>query len=126
MLYSALASEPDWEFRIATLQPGGFKDQIKMSLHQVRFKDKPEYEALSYVWGKPKVTESISLNGQPFNITTNLFLALRRLRHEDKPRLLWIDAICIDQSNTQERQQQVSRMKEIYSCASKVTVWMGE
>ncbi|KAL5321352.1 hypothetical protein ACEPPN_009308 [Leptodophora sp. 'Broadleaf-Isolate-01'] len=126
MLYSALASEPDWEFRIATLQPGGFKDQIKISLHQVRFKDKPEYEALSYVWGKPKVTESISLNGQPFNITTNLFLALRRLRHEDKRRLLWIDAICIDQSNTQERQQQVSRMKEIYSCASKVTVWMGE
>jgi hypothetical protein len=121
--YETLA---DSEFRIAILHPGERTDAIEIRLSHASVDQNPTYEALSYVWGDATVTESINLHGQPFNITVNLFFALRRLRHKDKPRHIWIDSICIDQSNNLERQQQISRMRDIYSRAFKVIVWTGE
>ncbi|MCJ1378901.1 hypothetical protein MMC17_002000 [Xylographa soralifera] len=58
-------------------------------------------------------------------VTTNLEAAMRYLRHEFAERLLWIDAICVDQSNIEERNQQVQLMKAIYSNADVVQVWLG-
>ena len=74
------------------------------------------------------------LDGQQFNITQNLHDALRRLTngHGGKQRLvakrdfLWVDAICIDQSNITERSQQVPLMRKLYEQAQKVYVWLGE
>jgi hypothetical protein len=62
----------------------------------------PEFEALSYVWGDPLITRQIKLNSQPFRVTENLEAALRRLRHDDRARIMWIDAICINQRNPRE------------------------
>ena len=59
-------------------------------------------------------------------ITTNLEAALRYLSYSDVERVLWIDAICIDQSNVEERNHQVPLMKTIYSNADAVQVWLGE
>lgn len=84
------------------------------------------YEALSYAWGDPILDRSINLGGEDFAITTNLHLALRHLRHADHERILWVDAVCIDQHNIKERSHQVSRMNDIYSQASNVIVWLGE
>lgn len=114
------------EFRIAILQPGGLDDTIEISLRHADFDDNVNYQALSYVWGDKSITRRISLHGQQFDIRINLFLALRRLRHKDAPRLLWIDSICINQKNDLERQQQISRMRDIYSRASKVIIWTGD
>lgn len=86
----------------------------------------PEYEALSYAWGELKLDRSIRLEGKPFAITANLHLALRALRYSDQERVLWVDALCIDQHNITERSHQVSRMNDIYSQASNVIVWLGE
>jgi hypothetical protein len=92
--------------------------------------DAPEVEALSYTWGSPdnpvdifvKVGESSFCT---LSVTQNLAEALRYLRLEDKPRLLWIDAICVNQQDMDERSSQVELMADIYSLAKKVVVWLG-
>ncbi len=57
------------------------------------------FEALSYTWGEMVFTHPIILNDLSFNVTENLSEALVHLRRENEIRLLWIDALCIDQSN---------------------------
>lgn len=84
------------------------------------------YEALSYAWGDPIFNKSIRLADAHFPVTTNLKVILRALRHPTQERVLWIDAVCIDQHNIQERSHQVSRMNEIYSQAANVIIWLGE
>jgi hypothetical protein len=84
------------------------------------------YEALSYVWGNPASPKSITVNHQNLHVTQNLHGALLRLRHDLWPRIVWIDAICIDQSNNKEKEHQIQMMAEIYAKASRVVVWLGE
>jgi hypothetical protein len=67
----------------------------------------------------------IKVNGQRFLITHGLFRALSELRHPNKSRLLWIDAISINQADTEERHLQVQQMRHIYSHAHRVIVWLG-
>lgn len=57
------------------------------------------YEALSYVWGNKESADKIKVNGCLFTVTENLFEALSNLRQAEEDRLLWVDAICIDQSH---------------------------
>jgi len=83
------------------------------------------YEALSYVWGSSHKDDRIQVNGFAMDVTINLYSALQRLRYEDRDRILWIDAICIDQSNPKERGHQVDRMAEIYKLADQVIIWLG-
>lgn len=88
------------------------------------------YEALSYEWGQPPNGEfRFSLtNGDSIDITANLAAALRDLRHHDPsaaPRLLWADGICINQNDTEERQEQVAMMSDIYRQAERVVTYMG-
>ena len=59
-------------------------------------------------------------------LKNNLYMALRRLRMPARPVVLWVDAICIDQDNAAEKEDQVARMVEIYSRASRVVIWLGE
>lgn len=88
----------------------------------------PQYEALSYVWGKPNNVSPILLNGRVWNVTANLELALRHFRRYEKGehRTLWVDALCINQGDIPERNQQVSIMRDIYNGAQDVLVWLGE
>jgi hypothetical protein len=84
------------------------------------------YEALSYIWGGDERTCSITIEEQNLDATANLYTALIRLRGRSLERILWIDAICIDQNNLDERSQQVQLMAMIYSKAHCVLVWLGE
>ncbi|KAL8637086.1 MAG: hypothetical protein Q9226_009162 [Calogaya cf. arnoldii] len=88
--------------------------------------DRPAYEALSYTWGKSPDRHIIFVDGLHFPITPNLDLALSYLRKPDEPRVLWIDALCIDQENLAEKNHQVRMMQSIYSKASRVLIWPGE
>lgn len=87
--------------------------------------DSKSYEALSYVWGDPARRRPITVGGQLFQATENLEMALRSLRRRTEERLLWIDAICINQNNIPERNEQVQLMGHIYRCARRVIVWLG-
>ncbi|EUC38128.1 hypothetical protein COCCADRAFT_22470 [Bipolaris zeicola 26-R-13] len=86
----------------------------------------PPYEALSYTWGVEESTCRISLNSLPFHIRPNLRDALRRLRQSSSTRTVWIDAICINQNNEDEKGVQVPLMGDIYTRAERVIAWLGE
>lgn len=83
------------------------------------------FEALSYTWGDLTTPHEITLNSAKLAITGNLHSALRHLRIADEDRSMWIDAICIDQSNEEERGHQVGQMGDIYSQAEQVIFWLG-
>jgi hypothetical protein len=90
----------------------------------------PKYEALSYVWGverspDPVMIKSQSLKRSFLNVTQNLATALVYLRHRTERRVLWIDALCINQEDMEERSSQVARMAEIYRLAHRVVLWLG-
>ncbi|KAI4274215.1 MAG: hypothetical protein LQ337_004094 [Flavoplaca oasis] len=111
--------------RLLILKSGSSPVAIDCHLIQVPLGDGPSYEALSYTWGTPEFTSSISLNGTDFQVTPNLGSALKRLRLDNEDRIMWIDAICIDQANISEKSQQVQQMRRIYQSASRVVVWLG-
>ncbi|TVY80845.1 Heterokaryon incompatibility protein 6 OR allele [Lachnellula suecica] len=120
---------PD-SIRLLELLAGEASDPIRIALSEVRFQDNPEYEALSYTWGGEDGDNtrscSIDCDGRYIRITKNCEAALRQLRSQDKSVSLWIDAICIDQENLNERGHQVGLMRDIYSKASQVLIWLGE
>ena len=149
--YSAL-DEDDSEIRLMTLLPGQFEDDISITLKTVILTKEhiPQFEALSYVWGskenpinifvkarKPKRSKSYPLLDRKrrrrpeacshgtISVTQNLVTALPYLRKEDRPRVFWIDAICVNQQDRAERGHQVKRMAAVYSLACQVIVWLG-
>ncbi|KAG4433772.1 hypothetical protein IFR05_010739 [Cadophora sp. M221] len=115
--------------RLVILEAGRGQDPVKCRLIHVSLDDDPQYEALSYAWGDPSVTTPIYLDGKTFSVTENLEAALVNLRDESlgnpKNRVLWIDAICINQLHILERNDQVHRMRRIYGNAVTVLIWLG-
>ena len=118
--------DDDDDIRLIHLMPGAFDDALDLSLVSYASSERPDYEALSYVWGDSTYQQKVVVNGEFVSIRLNLEVALRYLRKENESRTLWVDAICIDQQNTLERNQQVSRMRDIYADAQYTIIWMGE
>ena len=88
----------------------------------------PAYDALSYCWGEDEGTTLITCNGVELEIRKNLHKALQYLLKDRCPsyRPLWIDAICLNQDDDEEKAVQVPRMGEIYRAATRTVVWLGE
>ncbi|KAN0075032.1 Heterokaryon incompatibility protein (HET) domain containing protein [Elaphomyces granulatus] len=85
------------------------------------------YEALSYVWGNPDETVPIKIGEHCFmKVTKNLHAALLRLRNHSFERIVWVDAVCINQADDQEKAHQIQNMTKIYGQASRVIIWLGE
>lgn len=84
-----------------------------------------KYRCLSYMWGDDKEETEIFVNGRPLRVRDNLyqFLRVAQARFNDKP--LWIDALCINQSNHIEKSHQVQRMGQIYENAEEMLIWLG-
>ncbi|KAJ2896080.1 hypothetical protein MKZ38_005908 [Zalerion maritima] len=120
------------EIRILHLHPGAGNDPVTVHLFHERLDgpDHHQFEALSYVWGTsdPASLVPIRVGHGTLFVTLNLHLALRHLRYSEpgRIRLLWADALCINQSDVAERNRQVKMMGDIYSRASRTTVWLGE
>jgi hypothetical protein len=113
--------------RILHLLPAKSRlDDIECELQVVRLVDEPVYEALSYTWGDESHRRYINVNGQRFSVTSNLWSALRYLRHTSNTRCLWVDAICINQQNITERSFMVSQMHVIYHNSKRVIAWLGD
>lgn len=142
----------DWrEIRLLTLQPGSSSDDIQIKVSRrvisaelmtddnlVSARSGPAWECLSYTWGNMEDSKTIYVEHDDptyggiasFEVGLNLFAALQQLRYCDRERLLWIDAICIDQSGTpqsiKEKSHQIPAMLEIYQLSSAVVIWLGE
>ena len=125
-LYQAVGLPDEDSIRLLDLLPGTHKE-IRANLRTVSLSSKPQYEALSYTWGASELGKTISINKYyRLPVTDSVFRALRRLRRRFCVRTLWIDALCINQNDSDERMQQVGMMREIYQTAKVVDVWLGE
>ncbi|ROW15166.1 hypothetical protein VPNG_02948 [Cytospora leucostoma] len=113
------------QIRILRVLPGRYDDPIECELYTAHLGDRPYYEALSYVWGDPTICKPIFLEGREVQVTTNLRAALRSLRLRDKIRHMWVDALCIDQTDDIEKSHQVNLMKIIYEQTARALLWLG-
>jgi hypothetical protein len=118
------------EVRLLTLLPGNLGEDIHVQLFTQILTQKftPRYEALSYAWGTAEDPVNIYVGNSKnyvLSVSKNLACALDHLRFKETSRILWIDAICVDQQNLEERSQQVGRMADIYRLAERVMVWVG-
>lgn len=125
--------------RLLRLQPGSLPSPVQCLMSTHELEEAPAFEALSYTWGQKiehrigcdaveDVVESndVRRGGRYVSIHESLWLALQRLRHETEERVLWIDAICISQTNNDERNDQVLLMRKLFHKAESVIIWLGE
>ncbi|KAG8528993.1 uncharacterized protein KY384_006682 [Bacidia gigantensis] len=104
------------------------KSKCTIDIHNID--GMPVYEATSYVWGAPEDVSSVEIlaTDQVFRlkIPKNLERGLRRFRKPTESRVLWADSICINQTDDDERGQQILLMGHIYRNATNVLIWLGE
>ncbi|KAI0894076.1 heterokaryon incompatibility protein-domain-containing protein [Annulohypoxylon nitens] len=112
--------------RILRIQPGPHSSPLECQLEERNVNNCRIEEALSYVWGKPDLSRDIKIDGRPFKITRNLEEILLELRRVDVCRAIWIDAICINQLDLEEKGHQVQLMGDIYSKAERIIIWLGK
>ncbi|MCJ1450478.1 hypothetical protein MMC28_000809 [Mycoblastus sanguinarius] len=114
------------EIRILRIHPSPtLISPLICSLTSASLTQTPQYIALSYTWGPLVRNQSITIDDHPFTITANLAMALLRLRKAGW-QMIWVDAICINQDDVDERSHQVLLMKRIYTQALQVYIYLGE
>lgn len=86
----------------------------------------PHYIAISYTWGSAIRDKSIVLDGYSYCVTTSVYQVLNRVRRGNNSSLIWIDSVCINQDDNEERSKQILLMRQIYSMASETVAWIGE
>jgi hypothetical protein len=115
-------------FRLLLLQPSLDSNQrLECFCCPFDIDTAPSYEALSYVWGTPDPSTDVYIrcNGEATVIRSGLAGALKRLRLATSTRIIWVDAICINQDDKEEKSYQLPLMGIIYSSARRVIVWLG-
>jgi hypothetical protein len=126
-----------WQTRVLRLHPGLPGHVLQADLlpaglpHEyglvISMDEEPiEYEAISYTWGEPSPCINIVVNAMEYRITRSLGAALRRFRYPDQTRYLWADAVCINQSDNEEKSVQVSNMFTIFHKSKRTLVWLGQ
>lgn len=115
------------EIRLLLLQKRGpFPELLKVELISASVDSPPPYEAMSYYWGTVTTKKTIPLGGKPFSCFPSAYSLLPSRSSWFKDRLLWIDAICINQDDIVERCKEVQIMWQIYENATRVIVWPGD
>ncbi|VUC23018.1 unnamed protein product [Clonostachys rosea] len=123
----------DKEVRLLQVQPAQSLDaKLKLSWMLASLNEDVKFTALSYVWGdvldtvEMEIEDPNGLQKKKFHVGSTVERALRQLRHKDAVLRIWIDAVCVNQSDFEERSQQVALMGDIYSRAEKVYIWLGD
>ncbi|RYN58110.1 hypothetical protein AA0114_g1965 [Alternaria tenuissima] len=123
--YEALESSQ--HIRLIILHPASSTDApLKFTFQQARLLElQARYEAISYTWGQPNLTYPLYVSdGTHVLVTENLDRALRYLRHGRKDRVLWADAVCINQADDVEKGTQIALMVHIFQNAETVLAWL--
>ena len=125
-LYQPLDGARD-EIRLLHVEPNADrKAPLSCKLRTTSLTDHPAFQSLSYAWGEGTPTTTLRLEDLELDITSNLNAALCAVRRPDQALLLWVDAICINQHDLEERNHQVKLMRQIYTQASTVNIWLGD
>ncbi|CZR67231.1 uncharacterized protein PAC_17130 [Phialocephala subalpina] len=130
-LYQQLANHR-FEIRLLQVHRRSQDSPLSFTFQNIALQYQPLYFALSYIWGDPTITENVTVNGHTLAVTKNLASALRYIG-ENLDRLfpgvsfiwLWVDAICINQSDVGEKNFQVQLMRNLYNQAQLVISWLG-
>ncbi|KAH7054393.1 heterokaryon incompatibility protein-domain-containing protein, partial [Macrophomina phaseolina] len=104
----------------------GHDEPIRCKLREVLLDDGVQYGALSYVWGGSAQQRTVEIGGMPCAVTDNLYAALHSLRRPDAQRTMWIDALCIKQSDPEEKTSHVNLMHKIHSKSTSSVIRLGE
>lgn len=124
-IYPTLDKE-ERQIRVVTVDHVDATGTLNCTLRTISLNSPPVYVALSYVWGTEPAKNIIYVNKQEFKVRDNLYSFLTTIAVEkflSDP--IFVDAICINQANVSERNNQVSLMREVYFCGSKVIAWLG-
>lgn len=114
------------DIRVLRLNPSrDLAAPIDCNLEHVSMTQSAGYEALSYCWESNETPDSILLNQCPFPVTKSLHSALSALRKSTEPRILWVDAVCLNQKDNREKSREIWRMLDIYTNATSVVIWLG-
>ncbi|KAK4610570.1 Heterokaryon incompatibility protein 6, OR allele [Fulvia fulva] len=128
-LYQALDSSKQ-EIRILIVDTQDFYSDgtlsCRLEIASLLDEPRPYFEALSWTWGDPTHSKYITIDGHKVGVSANAEEVLRHVCYEQKHGRVWLDAVCINQSDLHERGQQVSMMDEIYSRTARVLVWLGQ
>ena len=116
---------PAQDLRLLHIKPGRDDATVDCSLSVFDLRTAPIYAAISYTWGDPQPTRTITINGNTVQVGINCHYALWQVRQKSRATYYWIDALCIDQSNMDEKNRQVQIMNEIFSRAGCVLVSLG-
>lgn len=116
----------DREIRLLDLLPGQVDHLVRCTTRVVSLNEHPDFETVSYVWGDRAAEEAIDVSGTQVAVTRNLHAGLLRLRRSRTIRTLWIDQICINQWDLEEKAAQVALMRDIYKQCTRCVTWMGE
>ncbi|TEA11259.1 Heterokaryon incompatibility protein 6, OR allele [Colletotrichum sidae] len=115
--------------RLLIIRRGLHQEPLSCMLRVAQLSDhqySPSYEAISYVWGSEPPSATMTVNGLCFRVSPSLRRMLLRLRSATRSRAVWVDAICINQGDLDERASQVRLMAQIFSLAKQVVVCFGE
>lgn len=123
--YGTLNDQPANAIRLLTVNTGS-SDSIECTMSTASLDEKPRYVALSYMWGTQDASKEIVINHKRFAVRPNLWECLKRFQRQPYPSRIWIDAICVNQENIPERNQQVRLMGRIYRQATIVIAWLGD
>ncbi|KAH9903733.1 heterokaryon incompatibility protein-domain-containing protein [Xylariomycetidae sp. FL2044] len=121
-LYGTLAND---ELRLLVLEGGKASSEVHCRLATCALDEELPYDAVSYTWGNSESRMRITCNGVSLGVPANLHEALLGLRRRTEDRIIWIDGLCINQQDLDERGQQVKKMAEIFSRARSTLVWLG-
>ena len=117
--------------RLLVLMPGqqSSEDIFCELIHRNITREPPPYEALSWCWGSELLSSTILIRDHGrylrHKVPESLATALMTLRYPSEERIIWVDAVCINQSHSEEKNVQVPLMSKIYGLASRVCVWLG-
>ena len=122
--YTKLDS-PSQQIRLLSFEPGSEQNAIHCKLQVLNVDDAHDYNAISYTWGKPLNTHIIVIDGLSVPVRGNCCYALRQAQNYQTDMYYWIDAICINQDDVEEKNVQVAMMGEIYARATCVLACIG-
>lgn len=126
-LYNNLPLErPDAQIRLLCILPGQ-NDEFELTVHDLDPNNSsvPECIAISYTWGDKEPSQPITVNGHVVQVRPHCWQALCQLRSHHNTVTVWIDSICINQSDNKEKNSQVAFMGTIYKQAKGVAACLG-
>lgn len=99
--------------------------ELDIRIRHLKLEDCPEFDAISYTWGNFELQRVILIDGKWLRVAQNAYDILQERASLFKTTLLWMDCICINQTDDHEKGFQVGMMSKIYQKASRVVIWLG-